>query len=171
MITSHAKKVGLFAGLYCLVGLVVLVGTIYMTEQNKKKFAAVRTQNAEAEAAKQLATTIEQTLSVSERDRKIIDTFFISERETINFITRVEVLAEQFGVTLETTQLSVTPPKDAESSTLKIGFITKGTYSAVARMLAALETLPYHLTIPTIAIKNSVGSEWEGSIVLHVTLQ
>jgi len=171
MITKRAKQIGMIAGLYCAVGLVVLVGTVYVTEQNKKKYADIRTQNAEAEATKQLATTIEQTLTLSESDRAFLDTFFISERETIDFITQVEVLADQIGVGLETTQLAVSPPKDDAPSVLQIGFTAKGTYVAVAQFLAALETLPYHRTIPMSSIKKTSENEWEGSIALHVTLQ
>lgn len=171
MITKRAKKIGVIALIYCLGGLVVLIGTVYLTQQNKQKFADVRAKNAEAEAAKQLSTTIEQTLQVSARDRATLDTFFISERDTIDFITEVETLAQTLQVQVETTQLSVIPATDTEPSRLQIGFVVKGSYNNVARMLFALETLPYHRTIPDRSISKTLTGEWEGSMVLHVTLK
>jgi len=171
MITSRAKKVASFALLYFAAGLVVLVSTIFVTEKNKQKFAEVRSKNAEAQVAKQLASSIEQTLRLSEADRIALDSFFISERDTIDLITEVEDLAQIFGVKVETTQLSVTPTKDSEPSQLQIGFAVTGLYNNVANILSALETLPYHRTIPDVSIKKTASGQWTGSIVLHITLQ
>lgn len=171
MITSSAKKVGIFAIVYCLLALVVLAGTIYYTAQNKNKFAEVRNKNAEAQAAKQLANTIEQTLRLSESNRSELNSFFISERDTIHFITRVEQLADRVGVTVATTQLAVIPEKDAVPSQLHIGFEVEGDYGTVAQMIAAIETLPYHKVISDVAIKQSDDGLWMGTIALYVTLQ
>jgi hypothetical protein len=171
MITSRAKKVAIVAVVYCLVSAVVLTLTMYVTEQNKNKFADVRNKNAQAKAMQQLATTIEQTLRLSEADRKELDSFFISERDTIHFITQVEELASRLGVGVETTQLSVIPGKDDVPSRLHIGFEINGDYGHVAQMLFALETLPYHKSIPDVAIKQIDGGSWEGTIAMYVTLQ
>lgn len=171
MITFQAKKVGIIASLYFCLGLIVLIGTLYITGQNKNKFTTIRTQNIETEALRQLATTIEQTLKVSERDRVLLSTFFISERETVDFITKIETLAQILSVKVETTQLAVTVPKEKIPSKLQIGFTINGTYSAVTQMISALEVLPYHQTIPTIVIKKVTENEWRGDIVLYVTLQ
>jgi hypothetical protein len=170
MITSRAKKIGVVAISYCLGAGLVLAGTIYFTEQNKTKFAEVRNRNAEAQATKQLVATTEQTLLLSEKDRQTLDTFFIAERDTIHFIAQVEALAETLGVGVETTQLAVKPGKDEVPSRLEIGFIVKGTYGAVAQMLSALETLPYHKTIPNTSIKKSDTGQWVGTVVMYVTL-
>lgn len=171
MMTKTAKKFAIIAGLYCLLAIAGLLLAIYMTESNKAKFAAVRTQNAEAEAAKQLASTIAQTLEVSERDRTTLSQFFLSERKTIDFISEVEVLADRIGVEVETTELSVTPAIEAAPSILQIGFVVTGTYPAVVQMIAAIETLPYHRKIPLVALTEETENKWEGSIVLHLTLQ
>ncbi|MFN3188200.1 MAG: hypothetical protein ACK42D_01485 [Candidatus Paceibacteria bacterium] len=171
MITPRAKKVAIVAGVYCFCASVVLVGSVYFTELNKNKFADVRNRNAELRATQQLATTIEQTLRLSEDDRQELDSFFISERDTIHFITNVEALAETLRVSVETTQLAVTPKKDDEPIRLEIGFLIEGSYSNVERMLSALETLPYHKSIPNVSIKSTEKGTWTGAIVLYVTLQ
>jgi len=171
MITSRAKKISIVAAIYCLLAVVILVGAIYYTEQNKNKFADVRNKNSEAVAMKQLATKIEQTLLLSESDRNELDSFFISERDTIHFITRVEELANLFEVEVETTQLAVIPAKDGKLSRLHIGFISEGQYDNVEKMLSALETLPYHKSISQVSIKKAQGEIWEGSIDMYVTLQ
>ena len=171
MITSRAKSVGVVAIAYCLAAAIVLVGTIYFTQNNKNKFADVRNKNAEAQSMKQLSATIEQTLRLSEADRNELDTFFISERDTIYFITQVEGLASAFGVSVETTQLAVLPAKDDIPSRLHIGFVAEGEYANVVQMMSALETLPYHKSIPEVVIKKLESSSWEGVIDLYVTLQ
>ena len=171
MITSRAKKIAIVAIVYCLCAVVVLVGAVYYTEQNKSKFADVRNRNAEAQATQQLARTIEQTLRLSESDRQALDSYFISERDTIHLITRVEALAETFRVSVETKQLSVTPKKDDIPSRLEIGFETEGAYNDVVLMLSALETLPYHKTIPNVSIMQNDKGIWTGTIALYVTLQ
>jgi len=171
MITPRAKKVGIAAVTYCFLAVIVLAGTVYYTEQNKNKFADVRNKNAEAQATKQLATTIEQTLRLSKSDRDELDSFFISERDTIHFITRVEELARRIGVSVETTQLAVLPSKDEVPSRLHIGFEVEGEYPDVEQMLSAVETLPYHKSIPDVAIIQSEAGVWTGTIALYVTLQ
>ncbi len=171
MITSRAKKVAIIASIYCLGAVVVLAGSVYYTEQNKNKFADVRNRNAEVRAMQQLSTSIEQTLRLSESDRQELSSFFISERDTIHLITQVEALAKTMQVSVETTQLAVVPKKDKTPSRLEIGFIIEGNYSNVAKMLSAIETLPYHKQIPQIAVTKSSEETWVGTIVLHVTLQ
>lgn len=171
MITSRAKKIAILSTGYCLSAIIILAGTIYFTERNKSKFADVRESNAKAQATKQLATTIEQTLLLSELDREELNSFFISERDTIHFITRVEELAKKLGVSVETTQLAVIPGKDNEPSRLHIGFEVEGEYNNVVQMLSAVETLPYHKLIPDIAIKQVDRVSWSGTIALYVTLQ
>lgn len=171
MITSRAKKIAVLASIYCLLAVVVLAGSIYYTEQNKNKFADVRNRNAEARAMQELSTSIEHTLRLSEDDRQELSSFFISERDTIHFITKVETLAKTMQVNVETTQLSVVPKNDKTPSRLEIGFIVEGNYSNVAKMLSAIETLPYHKEILQIAITKSSEKTWEGAVALYVTLQ
>lgn len=172
MITSRAKKVGAVAIMYCLISVVVLLMVLYTTEQNKNKFTDVKTKYAEAESARQLSSVIEQTLNISKSDRETLETYFISERDTIHFIARVEEIAKLLNVVVETTQLSVDPVTEKEPiSKLKIGFMVRGGYTGVSSMLSALETIPYHHTVQEVSLKETSEGEWEGAIVMYVTLQ
>lgn len=171
MITSHAKKVAVVAGIYCFCAVGIVVVAAYITEQNKNKFTAAKNSHAQVQAADELSTIVEQTVRLSEADRSELASYFISERDTIYFITRVEELAQMLRVSAETTQLAVVPAKDDEPSRLEIGFEIAGSYSSVVQMLSAIETLPYHKTIPTVSIKMTDNGSWEGVIALEVTLQ
>lgn len=171
MITTKAKKISIIAILYTLIsGLILLVGW-YITEQNKDEFAELKTKYAEAESARQLSITLEQILKLSQADRDTLQTFFIAERDTIHFITEVENIASELNINLETTQLAVDSATDKQPSKLKIGFVIDGDYTSVVAMLFALETMPYHLLVQTVTIKETKTNGWEGSIIMHVTLQ
>lgn len=171
MITSKAKKVVVVAVAYCFLAVLVLAATIYYTEQNKKDFAEARNSNAKAQAMQKLSNTVEQTLLLSEDDRRELNSFFISERDTIHLITQVEEMGDKMGTNIETSQLSVVPKKGSTPSRLEIGFVVEGFYNNVASTLFAIETLPYHKRVPQITVLEKSDGLWEGTIVLHVTLQ
>ncbi len=113
-------------------------------------------------------------VSLSTEDRVLLSSYFLSEREIINFISRVESQAARMNVAVETTQLAVEPANEGGEKILKIGFSFTGTQPAVVRFMEYLEALPYHVAIPRAVIGEANqminDTRFEGNVLLHITL-
>jgi Tfp pilus assembly protein PilO len=171
MITSIAKRNILLRSSYFVFSLVVFSVMIFMLHSYRQAYSEVQSVYAEQQAQQQMATIIENTLSQSEDERKQLQSFFLSERDTISFITAVEQLARNSQVTLETTQLSVVPATETDPSKLNVGFSYEGSYNRVINLTAQIETLPYHITVTRVTLVKLAQGQWRGDVTLTVTLQ
>lgn len=110
-----------------------------------------------AHAAKETAYNhVVDLLDSTKADREELETYFITEKDTITFISNLELIAKQFRVSLETTELSVTKSTEKDALTtagiLSIGLNFSGSDVDVKRFVVMLENLPYKTTIPNLSI-------------------
>lgn len=97
-------------------------------------------EESQQQAHHELAEELERTASVRERVREYV---LHGDADTVRFLSEVDELAVDVGVTLETDELAVQPGSDSFKE-LAITLTIEGTEGAVVRMLSLLETLPYH---------------------------
>jgi len=135
------------------------------------KYDLVREQNA----IEQRMSTVINIAEMSVAERTSLEEYFLSERGIIEFIANLEELARAERIEFDTTQLAVDPAKDAKPAILKIGFSFTGTQTQVVQFMKTIELLPYHKTIISSVIQEStttqVGGNWEGNIIIHLTLK
>lgn len=173
---NQIKIKAAFAILYfiCFVGL--LGCGMYTIARLGAEYESSRMVIDEQQAKEKAYNDVVQIVATTEDDRDTLAGFFITEKDTINFITNIENYARRQNLLLETTQLAVEPRKEKTEKTeasepmLKIGFIFKGSEMSVKNMVLFFETLPLHKTIPELNIIKVSDTEWEGRIALQVTI-
>jgi hypothetical protein len=153
---------------FVVFGLVLLYALITVQSQ-KAEAVSLRTTLAEQTTKQAAARTVETTIANTEVVRNELASFFLSEKETITFIADIEALASVLGVGVETTALDITRPAGG-NAVLKTGFAVTGSRIAVINFMQALETLPYHSTLPTLRVSNQGDGEWQGQVEVLVTL-
>lgn len=172
MFTVRAKKVSVFALVLLVLSLVGLVLALtYIVKLGTTLIEHAQTV-ADHNARQQ---TYEELQSLSNRtatDRSALQTYILSEDETIDFLATIESMAVTQGVTLETNTLSVV--EGGTFNTLKVNFSITGQEDDVRRMISILETLPYPSTIERLGITWGTNEQLDqvSSVVdLAVSLQ
>jgi hypothetical protein len=152
-----------------IVFALVLIYALITVQSQKAEAVSLRTTLAEQTTKQDAARTVESTIVSTEAVRDELAGFFLSEKETITFIAENEALAKVLGVRVETTALDISRPSDS-NAILKTGFMVSGSRTGVLNFMRALETLPYHSTLPTLRFANEGDGEWQGQVEVLVTL-
>jgi phenylpyruvate tautomerase PptA (4-oxalocrotonate tautomerase family) len=169
--TKQTTTTLIVASLYFTVFLALLVYAYISVRAEQVRYQELTTTLA-TEAAKQaVAHQITEVSSRTVAERAELQHYFVTEKETISFITEIESLARSIGVTLETTSLDLTPATGKDPAILKTGFLVKGSQTDVTTFLQMMESLPYHSRIPTMDISRLGSNEWQGSLSLEVTVR
>jgi hypothetical protein len=154
---------------YFLVFALVLLYALITVQSQKAEAVSLRTALAEQTTKQAAAQTVETTIANTESVRSELASYFLSEKETITFIADIESLATDLGVGVVTTALDIERPAEG-NAVLKTGFAVAGSRIAVVNFMRALETLPYHSSLPTLRLVNQGDGEWEGQLEVRVTL-
>lgn len=100
-----------------------------------------------------------QKVAVSAVDQKVkIASYFVPEGNAVGFISDLEKTAAKFGLEYSTQNIDQQNSDELNSQgkeLLRMTFSVKGSWSAVMRLLKAIETLPYGLRIDKIDIDTS----------------
>jgi Tfp pilus assembly protein PilO len=169
-ITSKTKRLGMLAGAYFICVVVVVVAAIVTIRAKQVTYESLRTTYHEQQAKLLSAQAVEQTLTVSEADRKELASYFLRDWDVITLLTVVEQRGRRAGLRVETTQLAVTPATDKTQSQLKVGFSYNGEYDRVIEFTKWLETIPYHKMVTDVSLGADQGGDWQGSILMSITL-
>ena len=168
---KNTKHMFYLALSYCVVFIILLVYSVYQIKVQGNAFNLNRALIAE-QSNKELAYhNLIQVIESTKDERATLQQFFITEKETISFISDIEKSASIMGITLETSQLSVKPKTEKAPAQLYAGFNFLGQESAVKQLVLLFESLPYHKSIPELVLTNNPEIDtWKGSILLYITI-
>ena len=109
---------------------------------------------------------ISKNLTEIKNDVKKIENVFIDENNKLEFITILEGLADDNGVSLE---MNINFEKiTANDKITPLNLIIDGTYSNVMNVLVSIENLKYYINIENIGITNSKNTKSKASILNKV---
>lgn len=160
---------------YALLLAVSLASMVYVIYNEGSKLEQSKVTIAELVAKEAAYTSVVRLIDSSTEDRTLISGYFITEKDTISFISELERAAKNSGVELETTELSVTAAETKDGVTtpavLSIGVSLQGSEGAVKKYIELLETIPYHTNIPQISVQsNRVTNQWSAAASLRLTM-
>lgn len=125
---------------------------------------AINQYDAQQQFQLQLTRLIDETAV----QRAEVTSRFLTETETIDFLTMIESTAGSFGLTIKTTGLDLIETDNDAFQDLSVRFVITGTQAATEQFLHVLETLPYHSQLDD--LRQERGEvEWETSGHLFVT--
>ncbi len=171
--TKTTFVISVLYSIFFVLGLAVMVYVITIQgAQLEVAKESIATRTAKNEAYK----NIMQLLETSAPNRAKIDSYFISEKDTIGFMSELETAANTIGVSLNTTDLSIVPATNkagvAAPAVLLIGVHFKGSEIAVKKYIQLLENVPYRKSLPAFSVTSDTAADvWEVTTSLHITMK
>lgn len=174
--TKRTKTIFGIAVLYSVVLVLALASILYVIHIQGTKLGEAKDAIA-AHSAKELAyTNVMRVLANSDQDRTKLGSFFISDKDTIAFISELESSAKSFGVVMQTTELSVVPATTVGGVTnppvLSVGVQFSGDEQSVKKYIVLLENVPYHKQIQSFTFSGDVVTGvWTAATKLAITMK
>ena len=162
--------------LYSVTLILVLASILYVIHVQGTKLGEAKEAIAQNSAKELAYSSVTRVLAASENERAKLESYFISDKDTISFISELEAAAKAFGVTMQTTGLSVTPATIvagvSNPPVLSVGVQVKGDKAAVKKYIVLLENVPYHKRITNFSFSGNSGtSEWTAVTMLAITMK
>jgi hypothetical protein len=174
--TKRTKTIFIIAVLYSVVLALMLASILYVIHMQGTKLGEAKDAIAEHTAKELAYNNVMRVLASSEQDRAKLSSYFISEKDTISFITELESAAKSFGVTMQTTGLSVAPAATvagvSNPPVLSVGVQFKGDEQSVKNYIVLLENVPYHKRISSFTFSgDSTTGQWSAATTLAITMK
>lgn len=152
MINQKTKIILGFTFIFLLLSVVGLwwmstqVSSVGKTLKSEVKVVADRL--AQEQKYAELVDLVNETETV----RNELETYILTEEETIDFLAQIEQIGIDQGVDLETLSLNVVE-KSGMFDELVVNFSVSGNELLVLKMIDVLESLPYHSQIESLDIE------------------
>lgn len=172
MVHKNTKTIASISVFVLFASLVLSIGFFSTIQQHRKALLnqenTIATEKAHKNALDELLHTVQKT----EQQRTELASRIVRDDSVINFLSLFEAVGKEQGVVLTTDSLSTTPLNDM-FETLQIHVSVKGSYTAIMRVLALFERLPYQSSVTAVTITNADqgkdGISWGGTFVLEIT--
>jgi len=146
-----------------------LLFMLFQSQQQGEKLVAQLATLDEQRAQEESYFRLRRIAEESTADRAQLNSyFFSSESESIDFLNRVEQLAPEAGVTLETDSLTLVEDAADQKQWVEIGFAFAGSRNRVQNFLTILEELPYVSKIVSVNMVTSNQTSWQAQVVMRV---
>jgi len=173
IVTKHTQIVGLSAIILFVFSLALLVGMFYVISVAENDLILKQTEIANVRVHEQELNSLVRLVDESNLEREKLSSYLLQEEDVIDFLSLIESLAKDQGVSLDISGLNVTE-LNADFEQLSLAVDVKGSRDSVLRILTILETLPYQTLVSSVDIISSGESGtngWSGKFILIVTKQ
>ncbi len=154
---SKATKYLLSISVFLILSIGVWVILYRQIEKNKKTTRELQTQLEEDIATKQKSQSLQRLMNELGQERNAFASHFVKNTDIVPFLNTIESLANQVGA--EAVINTVDTPEDPPS--LLIGIKASGSFEAIYKFMALLESAPYELQILGFDLKKGGASEEE----------
>jgi len=164
--THKTKIVGISAIIYLLGALCAVA---FMTIQVNRAGAELEDRVqviANQLVLEQVFNDLADLVETTEDTRTELDSYLLSEADTIEFLAEIERVGVEQGVSLDTSALTVVG--EGDDAELSIRFEITGSEPLVLRMIRILETLPYQSQLNTLRL--TVAEETTADVTLNLAL-
>lgn len=169
MVTRFTKIVAVVAFIYMSLAVCALGWVLYEVttagQSLSDRVNAIADKNAKLQSYTKLATLMEETAP----QRQELVQFVLTKDKTSSFLTEIESLGASQGVSLTTNSLKVIE-KEGSFDDLVIQFKIEGREDLVQKMIALLETLPYHSQVSSLTFALQNTGAIESNVELTITL-
>lgn len=107
----------------------------------------------------------------TEKERQILDNYFVNSNSIISFIERLEGLGRASGVRLTLSSVDI---DNERKNALKINLRASGMFSGIYYLVSLIEAMPYEIDVTRFSISKSGSSAskdnnlWEGDVSLEL---
>ncbi len=124
----------------------------------------------EAEHQQEASYIKSQRLSEDTKDeRALLQSYFLAKTsDSIDFLNKVEALAPEVGITLETRGLESFADTTDNSEWIKVDFDFFGSRENVENFIKVLETFPYVSRVTEINLSSKTSTQWNATVKMQV---
>lgn len=158
-----------------VVILVVLGLIFYEVRHKNQQISSVQNEisfeSKKIDRLKNLQTLVETTSG----DRELLDHYFLSKDNLVEFISLVEQLAKDAGVKVGLDNVGEEESENSQYLNLRMNISTSGSWSDVLRYIAMLENLPYVVKLDNFILQRSLDGDektvvWSARLTLRVLM-
>lgn len=172
MITKKTKTYSFLSLLFFIVAFSAYILLWQQVRNEGEKLLERSKEIADFNAREQTYRDLKKLVDSTKTDRDELNTYFLTEEKTIDFLSTIEKIAGEQGVDLVTDSLKVEEGTDL-FDTLVISYSVEGVPERVNAILLILETLPYHASVSNVFLQSLFEEGVErtrGSIELTINL-
>lgn len=167
---SSTKKYTLVSLLFFLGSVGVTVFMLNMiTREGMKLEDQMQTIGENNLIAKQYED-LQASLLASEQDRAVLNSYLLTEGQTVHFLSDIETFAKQLSLELITDSLTVNPVPNKDFQKIDLKFRVSGSKEQLLTFVSLLETLPYYSRLEAMTLKQQSNEGWSATLTLMVGL-
>ncbi len=155
----------LVGALFIAVTLLCAWGVLfYFVVVQARDIALITQKTARMEQEELIAQQMKLSVERDIASYLLVDGYFFSSSTLVFFIEELESVAQQTGVTATIESLA----QDEKKNSVALSLTARGSYSAVFRFIAALESSPNLIHVEGISLSRGVGkgdAEWGAKII------
>lgn len=169
MIYKSTHIIALIGGLFFVGALAVFVIFFRYVEQQKVSFQEIRTTLDKVEKNRDALSALVQTLENTKDARASLSNRVLTDESVVDFLTLIETLGREQGVSLTTDAITVLPINSA-FETIVMNVSAVGTYTRLIDTLTLFENLPYQVSIANVHFTQIEGNDtWKTQYDIQVT--
>ena len=173
---NRSRNNFLFASLTCLGVVLVFVYGLYKIQVQGNRLSQSRQVISDHIAKEASYNKVVNLIDETKAQRQLLSSFFITEKDTVRFISDMENASNIIGVKMETKNLAVTPAvlKDGqvvEPAYLVFGMSFEGGETAIKKYVTLIENIPYQKKITQLTLsKQGPNNGWSGTVNLNILI-
>ena len=173
MISSRTKQYAALSLLFLTVGITVAGFTYYQINKEGTQLAQRMEVIGKNKLVQERNNELFAILKKNEAEHEALSGFLLTQGKTVQFLSDVEKLARDTGLSFTTNELEVEPLPNPQFESIDLSLRAEGSEANVIAFLKVLETLPYFSRINElrlVAQKKAGGTTWTANIHLMVAL-
>jgi hypothetical protein len=169
--SKTSQRTLIISVLLLIFALAAFVSSVYFIKHKEQALKVQLETLAKERQQQQHYFDIANIHEASIGDRELLSTYLLNnEGESIDILTRIEGLAPQVGVSLETKNLQKITDKESKADWIEVSFVFSGERDNVERFVAVLEHLPYVSHITSLGLSARASNDWEAQATLRILL-
>lgn len=170
---SSKTKATFIASLLALLGaLCALSVLLFMIHRADTKLLETITSEKRLDDEEGQYSALQKLAKETEVDREELSAYILSEDEVIDFLSLIEKVGIDAGVSVTTRAIAVTKDESAPAyETVSIDLELEGASDKIRHVIDLYEHLPYQSRIEKISLDRAGGEDdmWRSSVLLSVT--
>jgi hypothetical protein len=165
----NTKKVKRLLAMFFLTDLLLLgvYGYLFfMTNAKTEKTTALYLASRQAASDKEKIHALERMLKETEKERARLSEYFVTKTNAVTFIEQIEKIGKNADVDLTVNSVS---GETKDSGAIALNFSATGSFSALYRLIALVESMPYKATLKKTDMQRSDQKEkaaWKGNFTV-----
>ncbi len=166
---STTTSVALVSGLFAFAGVCACAYMVYATARTGSELTGRAQAIADNEEKMRSLKSMKNMFERSREERQVLSTFALTEDEAGEFLTEIERLGKEQGVSITTSALKVEKKKDTPDQ-LSVEFAIEGSEASVREIIKLFEVLPYPSELVNLTLVFEEGGVAKSTVKILITL-